>query len=81
MVHSNSSCQTMEFFSSSVIAAAITGCDRIVRGLTDEIITGSNRGFIVALFQLNSGSNVANHGYPSRISSLPMSVMRKRISL
>jgi hypothetical protein len=51
------------------------------QGFIDEIITGINCGAIVALLQSNFGSNVANQGYPNRISSFPMLVMRKHISL
>jgi hypothetical protein len=71
----------MECFSVSDSVAAMIGCDHVHRGLINEMITGMNRGSIVALFQWNLGSNVASQGYPSKISSLPMSVTRKRISL
>jgi hypothetical protein len=81
MVHSVSSCHTIDCFSPCVNVDAMIGCDQIILGLIDEMITGMNRGSMVALLQLNFGSNVANQGYPSRTSSCPMSVMRHRISL
>jgi hypothetical protein len=34
------------------------------------MITGINRGSMVALLQSNFGSNVASQGYPNRTSSL-----------
>jgi hypothetical protein len=71
----------MEYFSASDSVAAMTGCDQMIQGFMDEIITGMNCGDIVALLQSNFGLNVASQGYPNKISSLPMSVMRKRISL
>jgi hypothetical protein len=71
----------MECFSVSDSVTAMTGCDRVIQGFIDEIITSMNCGAIVALLQSNLGSNVANQGYPNRMSSLPMSVIRKRISL
>jgi hypothetical protein len=71
----------IECFSPSVRVVAITGHDGTMHGLIDEIITSMNSGPIVALLQSNLGSNVASQGYPSRISSHPISVIRNHISL
>jgi hypothetical protein len=81
MVHSVSSCHMIDCFSPCVNVDAMIGCDQIILGLIEEMITGMNHGSMVVLFQSNIGLNVASQGYLSKISSCPISVMRKCISL
>jgi hypothetical protein len=68
----------MDRFSSSDNVAAIIGRCWMMRGLIDEITTGSTRLSMTALLQLNHGSNDASHRYPRSMSSLPMSVVTDR---
>jgi hypothetical protein len=79
--HSVSSCQTMLCFASSDRLAAMTGCCLMLRGLMEDMRIGRICSSMTALLHWNFGSKVANHGYPRSISSCPMSVTRKRISL
>jgi hypothetical protein len=81
IVHSASSCQTMDCFVSSDSTVAIVGWFRIIRGLIEEMIMGRTHLSMTVLVQLNFGSNVASQGYPKSISSCPISIMRKHISL
>ena len=73
IVHCSSSCCTMLFLFVPSMRPAMTV--RSMVGLIDEMTTGRACASIVALPQWNFGSNVASHGYPSRIFSFPMSVM------
>jgi hypothetical protein len=81
MVHSDSSCLTMVCFVSSVSAVVMTGQFRVMCGLIEEMMMGRIHLSITALLQLNFGLYVASQGYPRSISSCPMSVTRKCISL
>jgi hypothetical protein len=72
---------TIDCFSLSVIRVAMTGCCHMTHGLIDEMTTGRDLSSMMALCQLNLGSNVASQGYPNNRSSLLMSVIRNHISL
>ena len=79
MVVVSSSCRTIASFSSSICNLTITSHELI--GCVDDMMIGSVALLIMALFHSNFGSKVVSHGYPSSMSSCPISVMRNRITL
>ncbi len=64
-----------------VIVVAMIGFLPGTRGFTNWITTGSASLCITVWVQSNWGSNVESQGYPSTMSSFPMLVTRKRMSL
>ncbi len=64
-----------------VVVVAMRGSFPGIQGLVNHIMTGRALLWITVEVQLNCGSKVESQGYPSTMSSCPILVTRKRISL
>ena len=58
-----------------MVVCAMVGHSWGMVGLMEQITTGNAFSLMVASFQMNCGSKAASHGYPRKMSSLPMFVI------